>query len=58
MRRPRRLRWPLVALVVLVLALVIGYAVRAATSRGDPAPAPQQTGCVSTATSGSPCPDT
>lgn len=59
MRRPRRLRWPLVALVALVLALVIGYAVRALTAHDDPgAPAPRQSGCVATASAGSGCPDT
>lgn len=59
MRRPRRLRWPLVALVALVLALVIGYAVRALTSHDDPGvPAPHHSGCVATASARSGCPDT
>jgi hypothetical protein len=34
-RRFRRLRWPLVALVALVLALIIGYAVRACSDSGS-----------------------
>ena len=58
-RRPRRLRWPLVALVALVLALAIGYAVRALTSSDNPAvPAPHHSGCVATAAARSGCPDT
>jgi hypothetical protein len=36
----RRVRRPLIALVILVLALVIGYTVRALRSDGDGSTAP------------------
>ena len=41
MFRPRRMRRPLIALIALVLALVIGYTVRAVSSDDhDPHPSP------------------
>ena len=47
MRRVRRARRPLVALVALLLALAVGYAVQAVNDDSSPAPAQQKTVALS-----------
>jgi hypothetical protein len=55
-RRLIRARRPLVALVVLVAALAIGYAIKAGDSGGGHPPAPHPTTATGTTSSGRPAP--